>query len=150
MAELAADLGRAGERAERDRLFAELGRLAARAQAYEPLERAEAEAAAAVDADGYTETWADVLRLQGSGREPASFAGIGRPVLLIHGADDPHPGLSTCGVLRRYLPQLEYVEIPRCGHEPWLERHGREPFLAALRAWMEQFVVSGGGGETCT
>jgi hypothetical protein len=37
-----------------------------------------------------------------------------------------------------HIPQLEYIGIPRCGHEPWRERHGREPFLAALRGWLRE------------
>ncbi|MFH1329524.1 MAG: alpha/beta hydrolase, partial [Actinomycetota bacterium] len=82
------------------------------------------------------ETWADALRLQAEGVEPAAFAAVTCPVLLLHGDDDPHPGPATCEVLRRHLPQLQYRGFPRCGHKPWAERHAREPFLAALREWL--------------
>jgi pimeloyl-ACP methyl ester carboxylesterase len=135
MAALAAELERAADRPLRDRILAELGRMASEAQAYDPIGPTDV---AELDADGYAETWADVLRLQRAGVEPSSFAAIDRPVLMIHGADDPHPGPSTRDVLGRHLPQLEYVEIARCGHEPWRERSGREPFLAAVRAWLER------------
>ena len=130
------------DRPTRDRLFAQMGRVAARAQAVELLEPP---AAVEADADGYSETWADVLERQRRGVEPAAFAAISCPVLMIHGADDPHPGPATRDVLRHHLPRLEYIEIPRCGHEPWLERHGREPFLAAVRAWLERLDASVGG-----
>ena len=89
-----------------------------------------------VDARGNAETWADALRLQAEGVEPAAFAAIACPVLMLHGDDDPHPGPATCDLLRRFMPQLRYRGFARCGHQPWAERHAREPFLAALREWL--------------
>ncbi len=44
------------------------------------------------DARAHDETWSDMLRLQADGTYPAAFAGIESPVLMIHGAFDPHPG----------------------------------------------------------
>ena len=55
---------------------------------------------------------------------------------MIHGDDDPHPGLAIRETLRPLLPQLEYVGIARGGHLPWLERDGRELCLRALHAWL--------------
>ncbi|MGD8683378.1 MAG: alpha/beta hydrolase [Chloroflexota bacterium] len=136
MAALRRELAREDRRAARDRLFEELGRIAAQAQAYDPIASDEPDEMGEVDADGFAETWADAMRLQRGGVEPSSFAAIDCPVLMLHGAEDPHPGSATRDVLRRYLSHLEYIEIPRCGHQPWLERHGREPFLDALRRWL--------------
>jgi pimeloyl-ACP methyl ester carboxylesterase len=119
---------------ERDRLLADLAGLAAIAQAHDPLEDGASDLP--VDAAGHADTWADVLRLQERGVEPARFREIRCPVLMIHGADDPHPGPATRDTLAAVMPQLEYVEIPRCGHTPWLERAGREPFLATLVPWL--------------
>jgi len=119
---------------ERDRLFTRMGELSMKAQSFEPLDPIENPMPA--DEAGYTETWQDVLKLQREGREPAAFASIRCPVLIIHGDDDPHPGRMTRDILRKVMPQLEYVGIPRCGHEPWRERHGRDPFLRALRGWL--------------
>ena len=88
------------------------------------------------DARGYEETWNDMLSLQASGTYPAAFSTIDAPVLMLHGADDPHPGrlIETC--LRQHIPRLEYHELEWCGHYPWLERRAREPFLTALRDWL--------------
>ena len=91
-----------------------------------------------VDGRGHHETWEDVLRLQAEGVEPAAFAAISCPVLMLHGDDDPHPGRATFDLLRRFIPQLQYRGFPRCGHRPWAERHAREPFLAALREWLDE------------
>jgi len=91
---------------------------------------------ASCDAKGHAETWSDMLRQQSEGEYPASFAAIKAPVLMLHGSHDPHPGRSIAASLRPYLPQLEYHELERCGHFPWLERHAREDFFHRLRAWL--------------
>jgi pimeloyl-ACP methyl ester carboxylesterase len=82
------------------------------------------------------ETWNDVLRLQREGIEPDAFRAITARTLMIHGAVDPHPGGATRDLLRRFIPRLEYIELDRCGHEPWRERHARDRFVESVRAWL--------------
>ncbi len=135
MADLRDELARATSRDEQDRLLAERGVIAGRAQAFEPGPTVE-ESRLPADAVGHRETWTDVLRRQSEGREPQSFETIRVPVLMLHGEHDPHPGPATRDLLRRCLPQLQYVELARCGHTPWLERHAREPFLTELGRWL--------------
>jgi pimeloyl-ACP methyl ester carboxylesterase len=94
----------------------------------------------APDATGHSETWDDVLRLQRDNVEPGVFSQIRAPVLMVHGDYDPHPGAATRDFLRQYVPHLEYLELPRCGHEPWRELHAREAFAAALRDWLSRPV----------
>ena len=89
-----------------------------------------------VDAVAHEQTWADMMRLQQDGTYPAAFAAIQVPVLMLHGDADPHPGPMTRDDLLKQMPQLEYCELQRCGHYPWLERHAREPFFEALNAWL--------------
>ena len=89
-----------------------------------------------VDAVAHEETWADLIRLQNEGVYPAAFAAIACPVLMLHGEADPHPGRCTSEDLRPYIPHLEYRELPKCGHSPWLERQAREEFFEILRAWI--------------
>jgi pimeloyl-ACP methyl ester carboxylesterase len=88
------------------------------------------------DAAGHHETWDDMLRLQADGTYPAAFAVIRAPVLMLHGADDPHPGAMIRDGLRAVMPQTEYRELARCGHRPWLERAARDAFLAVLGEWL--------------
>ncbi len=90
----------------------------------------------AVDARGHDETWRDMVRLQEQGVDPAAFASIRSPVLMLHGAVDPHPGRMIRAGLQPYLPQLEYREWERCGHYPWLEKAVRDEFFAVLSAWL--------------
>lgn len=90
------------------------------------------------DPHGYAETWQDVVRLQSEGVEPQAFSRIRAPVLMLHGDHDPHPGPQTRDLLRRYIPQLEYVELERCGHEPWQERYARAVLISTLGDWLER------------
>ena len=90
----------------------------------------------ACDSRAHEETWNDMLRLQDEGVYPAAFAAIRAPVLMLHGAVDPHPGALIRSSLEPYLPRLEYLEWERCGHYPWLERAVRDEFFAVLRRWL--------------
>lgn len=92
------------------------------------------------DLKGHLESWNDMLRLQGEGRYPAAFGAIDRPVRMLHGDYDPHPGTLVRDSLVPYLPQLEYVELERCGHSPWLEVYARDRFRAEARSWLEHHV----------
>lgn len=82
------------------------------------------------------ETWDDMVRLQNEGVYPQAFAAIRAPVLMLHGDYDPHPGDMIRDGLKPHLPQLEYQELPRCGHYPWRERGARDEFFARLRRWL--------------
>jgi pimeloyl-ACP methyl ester carboxylesterase len=88
------------------------------------------------DMAAHTETWNNMLRLQAAGVYPAAFAAIRSPVIMLHGAYDPHPGQMIRASLAPYIPQLEYREWQRCGHSPWRERAVREEFFAVLREWL--------------
>ncbi len=97
----------------------------------------------ALDLKGHRESWSDMLRLQESGRYPAAFESIECPVLMLHGAYDPHPGTLIRDGLQRFIPQLEYIELDRCGHAPWIEEHARGRFLSILRAWLQRALCEG-------
>jgi pimeloyl-ACP methyl ester carboxylesterase len=116
------------------------GRLKASAEAitpiysYDPLTFAHEEDK--VDARAHEETWDDMLRLQTEGIYPAAFATIKVPVLMVHGTFDPLPGRLILESLRPYLPQLDYRELERCGHYPWLERAATDTFFSLVREWL--------------
>ena len=96
------------------------------------------------DARAHHETWDDMVRLQGAGVYPAAFAAIDAPVIMMHGAVDPHPGGLIRSGLQPHLHRLEYREWERCGHYPWLERAVRDEFLAALREWLTRRLAEDG------
>ncbi len=95
------------------------------------------------DARGHEETWQDMLRLQDEGVYPSSFANIGSPAIMMHGAFDPHPGRMIHAGLATQMPQLEYHEWEQCGHYPWLEKAVRDDFYSTLQAWLRRNVASG-------
>jgi pimeloyl-ACP methyl ester carboxylesterase len=88
-----------------------------------------------IDARGHKEAWADALRPQAEGVEPAAFANIPCPAVRRHGANDPRPDQATQRRLRRFVPHLEYRPFPRCGRKPWVERRACQPFLRAPGDW---------------
>ena len=99
----------------------------------------------ACDARAYRETWDDMLRLQQEQVYPGSFAAIKAPILMLHGAADPHPGAMIRASLKPFVPQLEYREWQHCGHYPWLETEVLDEFFAVLREWIFRHA----GREPC-
>ena len=89
------------------------------------------------DAKAHEQTWADIVRLQKEGVYPQAFAAIRCPVLMLHGDEDPHPGPMIRESLTAFLPQLEYVSWPNCGHYPWLEKATYAEFSKTLTNWLE-------------
>lgn len=90
-----------------------------------------------LDGRGHMETWRDMLRLQEEGLHPEEFQTIRAPVLMLHGSEDPHPGELIRDSLAAVIPQIEYVELERCGHYPWLERPAHEEFFRILATWLD-------------
>jgi pimeloyl-ACP methyl ester carboxylesterase len=97
-----------------------------------------------VDARAHHETWDDMVRLQAEGTYPAAFATIKVPILMVHGTFDPLPGRLILEGLRPYLPQLEYRELERCGHYPWLERAAADTFFSIVRKWLASHINTPG------
>ena len=89
-----------------------------------------------LDLKGHAESWADMVRLQDAGVHLAASAAIRCPTLMLHGSYDPHPGGMIRDGLKQFIPHLEYTELDRCGHSPWIEEYARERFLSLLRSWL--------------
>ena len=94
------------------------------------------EGSEAVDARANQETWQDMVRQQQEGVYPSAFAAVHEPVIMLHGDYDSHPGRMIRASLEPYLPQLEYRELKRCGHYPWLEKAAHDEFFFVLREWL--------------
>lgn len=96
------------------------------------------------DARAHRESWDDMVRLQEAGVYPAAFSAVDSPVLMLHGAVDPHPGPMIRASLAPHLSRLLYRELERCGHYPWLEKHARDDFFAVLQQWLAAEEPVGG------
>ena len=118
----------------------QMGSLYARLYAYDPLDAEERQGT--FDARAHDETWSDMIRLQVEGVYPAAFSAILSPVVMLHGDYDPHPGRMIYANLRDYVPQMEYRELLKCGHEPWRETTVREEFCVALGGWLKSHASS--------
>ena len=55
------------------------------------------------DMRAHTETWNDMLCCQEKGLYPQSFSSISSPVIMLHGAYDPHPGKMIRDSLMPYM-----------------------------------------------
>jgi pimeloyl-ACP methyl ester carboxylesterase len=88
------------------------------------------------DQRAHVETWRDMLKLQENGYYPAAFSTIKSPVIMLHGAYDPHPGEMIYRNLKPHIPQLEYHEFKNCGHSPWKERQAADEFFAVMKKWL--------------
>lgn len=64
------------------------------------------------------------------------------PVVAIHGACDPHPYEGVQRPLQAHLPRVTCYLIQQCGHNPWLERHGRREFFRILEQELAACEVS--------
>ncbi len=93
------------------------------------------------DPVAHAQSWDDMIRLQEDGAYPAAFASITSPVLMVHGDYDPHPGAMIRDSLLPHVPQLEYIELARCGHSPWNERYAREEFFAVVGWWLGEWLA---------
>jgi pimeloyl-ACP methyl ester carboxylesterase len=106
---------------------------------YEPVkDQGETHLSEPFDEIGHKETWQDMVRCQKVGIYPQSFTSVKVPVLMLHGADDPHPGGMIRDTLKQYIPHLEYHEFQQCGHEPYNEKYARDDFFALTTAWLEK------------
>lgn len=90
------------------------------------------------DEKGFTETWNDMFRCQEVGLYPAAFSSIISPVLMLHGSYDPYPGKMIRDSLKEHVPQLEYRELEKCGHQPSIEAFAREEFFSVLHDWLTE------------
>jgi len=117
---------------EQDAAFGALARLLTRMDIVEPAGPVE-DLVIRHDYRCFRAVWGDMVRLQREGVYPRRLSRVDCPVTLLHGREDPHPGRLIHESLRPHLPGIRYLELERCGHSPWLERHARAPFYRALR-----------------
>jgi pimeloyl-ACP methyl ester carboxylesterase len=81
----------------------------------------------------HAQVWADAAARRTRGDFIDAAARLRCPVVVLHGADDPHPLDGVIAPLGSAGLNPEVVVLPRCGHWPWRERHARDAFFASLR-----------------
>lgn len=112
-------------------LFARLGALLGKADAYDALPSGEPYESAC-DADIHESVWAEAAQMRRSGALMDAARSVRCPVLAVHGKWDPHPWQGVKEPLEAAIPGFRFVLLERCGHEPWAERWARDAFFSFL------------------
>jgi len=76
--------------------------------------------------------WGEASEMRSAGELLRLAGQVQCPVTAIHGDYDPHPAASI-GRLAGVFRDFRFVLLEKCGHRPWLERHARDKFFAAIR-----------------
>jgi pimeloyl-ACP methyl ester carboxylesterase len=116
-------------------LFAELGKIISKADAYDPI-LFENEV---IDYryDIYQNIWTQAEQLRKSGQLLEHAKNIKCPVIAIHGDYDPHPAEGVQEPLQNCLKDFRFHLLQKCGHKPWIEKHAKEHFYKMLEKELE-------------
>jgi len=117
--------------APKDAALAAFGALMAKADAVDPLPP-EAGDAVSCRQDIFQSVWDEAHALRKSGELLVLAQQVRCPVVVMHGADDPHPFLGVRDPLAAILPDCRFLLLPHCGHTPWLERRAKDRFFQLL------------------
>ena len=116
---------------DKDKTMARLGRLFAKADAYDPLPHEN-------EALGFSyninhRVWREARELRVSGKLLELGKEIQCPVTAIHGDYDPHLAEGVREPLTRVLKNFKFILLEKCGHEPWIEKFARDKFYKILK-----------------
>jgi pimeloyl-ACP methyl ester carboxylesterase len=114
-----------------------LGRLAAKADAFDPLQDEDSETVDLQPAI-FQQVWGEAAAMRKSGKLLALADRIACPVAAIHGSHDPHPADCVQIPLSEKLPDFKMYLLKHCGHKPWIERQAVERFYAVLEDELEE------------
>jgi pimeloyl-ACP methyl ester carboxylesterase len=120
----------------KDLVFARLGELALKADAYDPEAYApEMDKPEEINchANIFQSVWADAAELRRSGQLLELGNDIKCPVAAIHGDYDPHPAEGVQKPLSAILKSFRFTLLKNCGHKPWIERQARDEFFRVLQ-----------------
>ena len=83
--------------------------------------------------DIYKAVWPKAVELRKNGELLKRIAAFCGPVVALHGDYDPHPSNGIKIPLANTLSQFSFIEIPNCGHIPWIERSAAPIFFDLLQ-----------------
>jgi len=89
--------------------------------------------------DIYAKVWPEGAELRRTGRLLEFGRQIECPVTAIHGDYDPHPADGVRLPLASALHNFNFIELKKCGHKPWAERHARDEFFRILQEQLLPF-----------
>lgn len=98
---------------------------------------AEIDDPAVFDLEIFQSVWPEAHQLRKKGELLELAARIPCPVVAIHGEQDPHSPKGVAEPLRRAIRDFQMIQLPHCGHYPWLERRARAAFREELEQMLE-------------
>ena len=122
---------RSADKNRRNILMSEWGKILDKTDMYDPLttnlEVIETQY------DVFTGVWPQFAALRDRpGYLKNLFAKITAPVIVIHGAYDPHPIDGIRPFLESCLKDVVFHVLPDCGHYPWIERKAKDRFYELI------------------
>ncbi|MEJ2648418.1 MAG: alpha/beta hydrolase [Sedimentisphaerales bacterium] len=115
----------------KNQLFAELGRILSKADAYDPIKDSADEITYRYDI--FQSIWSEAEQMRKSGELLKLAATIQCPVTAIHGDYDPHPAEGVQKPLSQHIKKFKFILLPNCGHKPWLEKQAKEHFYSIIK-----------------
>lgn len=122
-------------------LFARFGQLFAAADAYEWMPHTPVDIEARPDI--YASVWPEAAELRANGQLLSEGRKIRCPVVAFHGDYDSHPVDGVREPLKTVLHDFRLITLPRCGHEPWFEKHARDTFFRSLAEEIASATTAG-------
>lgn len=80
----------------------------------------------------YKAVWPQAVELRKTGKLLQRIAAYQGAVVALHGDYDPHPSEGIKTPLEKTLSCFSFIEIPHCGHIPWIERTASPLFFDLL------------------
>ncbi len=108
--------------------FGRFGELLGSVDTYEAIDEDDQADTLTEQPEVYRKVWPEVEKLRSDGGFLDLASRIECPVIAIHGDYDSHPAEGVREPLARLVKDFRFVLLERCGHIPWRERYGREPF----------------------
>lgn len=121
---------------DRNEAMARLGGLISRADSYDPMPHPNE--VIQYQGDVFKKVWEQGASLRSSGRLMELAESIECPVVAVHGDYDPHPASGVLEPLSEVLGDFRFVQLEKCGHEPWHEREARQQFYDVLAEELKQ------------
>ena len=117
----------------KDSALSRLGYLAGKADSFDSLPNPDHEKdRIGTNAAIFQNVFSEAAELRHNGELISITAKITCPVIAIHGDYDPHPAEGVEQPLNKILSDFHFILLEKCGHTPWLEKYGRDPFYKAL------------------
>ncbi len=118
--------------------MAQLGKLIAKADSYDPLPYDSEVIECQYDI--YQNVWEQAKELRSSRKLLELGKNIQCPVVAIHGDYDSHPPQGVKDPLSRIIKDFRFILLENCGHYPWLEKAARDRFYSILKREVEQCI----------